>query len=148
MKRWYLHNLHTGRVMLIEGSLTVGRRMASLSDDTWLSREHFRIEVKGSDEVWLTDLGSNNGTSVNGARVEASESRKLAPADQIQAGNQFFKIWPAPVLPGSAGLGEAVLDTLKPSSNAVGAFTFMLMGAGALLVIWLLLDRIEIPLPF
>lgn len=51
--------------------------------DDKVSRRHFRIAREG--EAWtLTDLGSRNGTVVNGTRVE---TRTLVPLDEIKVGD-------------------------------------------------------------
>ena len=69
---------------LLPGDLTVGR--ASTCDvvlsDPMVSRRHARIRVEG-DDIILEDLGSRNGTYVNGDRVEATE---LQSSDDIRIG--------------------------------------------------------------
>src|SRR5438552_18571238 len=49
---------------------------------TLVSRHHCRIEV-GPEGAWVVDLGSANGTSVNGQKVSR---RLLEPGDRIQIG--------------------------------------------------------------
>ena len=49
---------------------------------TMVSRHHARIEAQG-EEAWIIDLGSANGTLVNGERIDR---RLLAPADEIALG--------------------------------------------------------------
>jgi adenylate cyclase len=49
---------------------------------TQVSRHHCRIET-GAEGTWLVDLGSANGTSVNGERVTR---RVLSPGDRITIG--------------------------------------------------------------
>jgi FHA domain len=66
--------------------LTVGRGAANdveLRGDDFASAEHARFEPR-RDGVWLTDVGSTNGTFVNGARLE--RPRKLAPGDIVRIG--------------------------------------------------------------
>ena len=48
--------------------------------NTLVSRHHCRIETL-DDEAWVIDLGSANGTLVNGERVDR---RVLAPGDEIE----------------------------------------------------------------
>jgi transcriptional regulator with GAF, ATPase, and Fis domain len=50
--------------------------------DTLVSRHHCRIDV-GAEGAWVIDLGSANGTSVNGERVTR---RLLADGDQVHVG--------------------------------------------------------------
>jgi transcriptional regulator with GAF, ATPase, and Fis domain/pSer/pThr/pTyr-binding forkhead associated (FHA) protein len=64
--------------------LTIGRAIDNeiRLSHTLVSRHHCRIE--GGDEApWLIDLGSSNGTSVNGERVMR---RLLEDGDQLQIG--------------------------------------------------------------
>lgn len=60
----------------------------SMHQDPLLSREHFRVELK-SPNCTLVDLGSTNGTKVNGRRVE---STPLRDGDVITAGDSAFVI--------------------------------------------------------
>ncbi|MGH3716202.1 MAG: FHA domain-containing protein, partial [Micromonosporaceae bacterium] len=66
------------------GSTTMGRgEQASMRlPDVGISRRHARLDFDGS-QVVLTDLGSTNGTLVNGQRISAVA---LNPGDVIQIG--------------------------------------------------------------
>lgn len=68
-------------------SVVVGREASNglRLADPQASRKHFRVEAK-LDEYVLQDLGSSNGTFVNGARVT---SCKLAPGDKIAVGESL-----------------------------------------------------------
>ena len=55
-----------------------------VADEPGVSREHARIR-KVSNECWIEDLGSRNGTFVNGSPVEG-EGQRLRNADRIQLG--------------------------------------------------------------
>ncbi len=59
-----------GSVVTVSGSLIIGRRGdAGLSlDDPGISWNHARIEPNGN-ELWVADLGSANGTFLDGKRV-------------------------------------------------------------------------------
>jgi hypothetical protein len=73
-------------VVLNSAPLTVGRDAANdveLRGDDFASAEHARFEPR-RDGVWLTDVGSTNGTFVNGVRLE--RPRKLAPGDIVRIG--------------------------------------------------------------
>jgi serine phosphatase RsbU (regulator of sigma subunit) len=67
--------------------ITIGRSSAAdlcFPDDNGLSRQHLAIENEGG--YWsLRDLGSKNGTTLNGARVTAP--MPLKPGDRIMAGH-------------------------------------------------------------
>jgi hypothetical protein len=73
-------------LVLNSAPLTMGRDAANdveLRGDDFASAEHARFEPR-RDGVWLTDVGSTNGTFVNGVRLE--RPRKLAPGDMIRIG--------------------------------------------------------------
>jgi pSer/pThr/pTyr-binding forkhead associated (FHA) protein len=66
--------------------ITIGRaeqNTISLDGDEYASGHHARIEA-GRDGVWLHDLHSTNGTSVNGEPVEGR--RRLHEGDVVQVG--------------------------------------------------------------
>lgn len=67
--------------------LTIGRaedNTLALPGDEFASGHHARIESQ-RDGVWILDLGSTNGTFVNGARVDGR--RKLREGDVVQIGD-------------------------------------------------------------
>jgi hypothetical protein len=95
-----LPDLHTGRLVVVkspavdEGSdwqlnaspLTAGRAPQndiSLEDDEFASARHARIEPR-VDGVWVEDVGSTNGTYLNGIRL--TRPRKLTPGDVLRLG--------------------------------------------------------------
>jgi pSer/pThr/pTyr-binding forkhead associated (FHA) protein len=55
----------------------------------WVSRQHCQLFV-GLNEVRIRDLGSRNGTLVNGERVVGE--RPLSEGDQVQVGPLVFQI--------------------------------------------------------
>ncbi len=55
----------------------------------WVSRQHCLLRVR-ADSVSLRDLGSRNGTLVNGALLH--EERRLRQGDQVQIGPLVFEI--------------------------------------------------------
>jgi adenylate cyclase len=70
----------------IAGNCSLGRAVANdivLPDDR-VSRRHATIHAQGEREFWLVDLGSRNGTYLNGRRI--SQPTRLAEADRIQIG--------------------------------------------------------------
>jgi len=64
--------------------VTIGRlpECAVAVDDPNVSRRHAQLRREG-DNVVLVDLGSTNGTKVNGVHVR---SHQLAPGDVITVG--------------------------------------------------------------
>ncbi|MEX2275426.1 MAG: FHA domain-containing protein [Actinomycetota bacterium] len=80
---------NAGSTFLIEaGETTVGRLPESdvFLDDVTVSRSHARIERRDG-AFFVKDLGSLNGTYVNGERVDET---KMASGDEIQVGK--FKL--------------------------------------------------------
>ncbi len=80
-----VNGVHSG-LRLEAGSYRLGRapsNQLSYPADGGLSREHLAIERDGSEWV-VRDLGSTNGTLVNGERI--SEPRVLRSGDRITAG--------------------------------------------------------------
>ena len=66
--------------------ITIGRggqNDVALEGDEFASARHVRIEPR-ADGVWVQDLGSTNGTFVNGIRIE--QPRRLDPGDVVRVG--------------------------------------------------------------
>src|SRR3954453_12122628 len=77
-------------------SLVVGRGVSSdiaIYDPT-ISRRHAELVV-GADGVQVKDLGSSNGTFINGARITAA---RLGLEDTVTFGKVVFRLTP----PGSS----------------------------------------------
>jgi hypothetical protein len=72
------------RVSLDEGPLVIGRlpECNIVVEDSNVSRRHAEVRRDGPDVV-VSDLGSTNGTRVNGAQVR---SRRLSDGDEITVG--------------------------------------------------------------
>lgn len=96
-------------VKLADGVTTVGRQ-----DDCHLrikssqvSRKHCELfEKKGM--LLVKDLGSSNGTYVNGKRIQ--EQRVLEPGDELTIGQLLFKV---------TKVGEAPATATSPATAAV-----------------------------
>lgn len=72
------------------GGLMLGRDKPAevIVEDVFASARHARISPRGPDNV-LEDLGSTNGTYLNGSRVERPE--RLSPGDKITIGDTEFR---------------------------------------------------------
>ena len=79
--------LTEGDVYTIDSNaLTVGRggdNDLTISDDEYASSRHARFEPR-RDGVYVEDIGSTNGTFVNGIRL--TRDRRLAPGDVVRIG--------------------------------------------------------------
>ena len=60
-----------------------GPNEVRLDGDDFASAQHARVEPR-RDGVWIEDVGSTNGTFVNGVRL--SKARKLAIGDLVRVG--------------------------------------------------------------
>jgi pSer/pThr/pTyr-binding forkhead associated (FHA) protein len=79
--------LEEGQEYSLESSaVTIGRaaqNSVSIDGDEFASARHARIEPR-RDGVWVSDVGSTNGTFVNGVRID--RPRKLVTGDVVRAG--------------------------------------------------------------
>jgi pSer/pThr/pTyr-binding forkhead associated (FHA) protein len=81
-----------GEVYALADEVTVGRAPGCgvvLEEDTFVSQVHARLFRRGR-ETYVEDLGSTNGTLVNGERI--SEVTRLHRGDQVQFGNTLAEI--------------------------------------------------------
>jgi pSer/pThr/pTyr-binding forkhead associated (FHA) protein len=81
---------NAGSTFLLESDLTpVGRdpETAVFLDDITVSRSHAVFERRDGQEWFVRDVGSLNGTYVNGEQVDET---KLASGDEVQIGK--FKL--------------------------------------------------------
>jgi adenylate cyclase len=112
-------------------SLVVGRGVASdiaIYDPT-ISRRHAELTV-GTDGVQVKDLGSSNGTCINGNRISAG---RLHPNDSITFGKVLFQLKElrpgaqpsggAPAVPGSPVLGDTIVRQLMVSGGGATGIT-------------------------
>lgn len=75
---------------ILPGTLkTVGRAPRSdfVVDSALVSRVHCRLELSANNELELEDLGSTNGTLVNGRKITKA---KLADGDVVTIGRVQF----------------------------------------------------------
>jgi pSer/pThr/pTyr-binding forkhead associated (FHA) protein len=76
-----------GSSIVVEDELVIGRHAdgaGRLADDEEISRAHARITLDGSGYLAIEDLGSTNGTFVNGLRI--SSPKTLSEGDGIEVG--------------------------------------------------------------
>ncbi len=80
-----------GSAYAVKSELTLGRAPTcsiGIPDDTFASQLHTRV-FPHNGAVWVEDLGSTNGTHVNGARLSAP--MQLAVGDRLQIGSTIFE---------------------------------------------------------
>jgi pSer/pThr/pTyr-binding forkhead associated (FHA) protein len=85
-------DLERGATIEVAGPTVVGRESGTgirLDHDEYVSARHARIEPR-LDGTWLEDLGSTNGTFVNGARVDGG--RRLQPGDVVRIGSTELQV--------------------------------------------------------
>ena len=66
-----------------------GQNEVPLDGDEFASAEHARFEAR-RDGLWVEDVGSTNGTFVNGARV--TTPRRLTKGDIVRVGQTDLKV--------------------------------------------------------
>jgi len=81
-------SLDAGLVRVLDSApVTLGRGAQNdltLDSDDFASARHAKIEPR-RDGVWIEDVGSTNGTFLNGARI--AKPRVLRPGDVIRVGS-------------------------------------------------------------
>lgn len=83
--------LRRGSVIPVQREVTIGRRTDNtlVLEEDYVSGHHAKIYLRNNDCI-LEDLGSTNGTLLNGRRVEKREV--LKSGDGIKIGNSIFKL--------------------------------------------------------
>jgi hypothetical protein len=82
-----------GAVWLLKPENTLGADPENdlVLNDNLVSGRHARLRWDGAG-WWLEDLGSKNGTFVNGERIVSFAAQKVALGSQIQLGDLVFKL--------------------------------------------------------
>ena len=80
-----------GREFEIAGVLTIGRdrSVGLVLADQEISRRHASVSAEG-DGIVVEDLGSTNGTYVNGEQI--SEKRMLTVGEKVRLGNSVLQL--------------------------------------------------------
>src|SRR5882762_4545474 len=80
----------SGEKFPISGNSSIGRsaRNIIVIESQKVSRRHALINVQNVGEFWLIDLGSSNGTFLNGRRLH--QPVRLCDQDQIIIGDRLF----------------------------------------------------------
>lgn len=82
-------------IELREGDIVLGRssECGVLLDSETVSRKHARVSVR-EGSVFIEDLGSRNGTFVNGRQI--AEKVQVKPGDAVQFGDVRFELFQTP----------------------------------------------------
>lgn len=77
-----------GEMVQVHGECGLGRARDNrlVIGEKGVSRRHALIHVQGGNEYWLVDLGSRNGTFVNGRRL--ARPTRLRSGDRIKIGSR------------------------------------------------------------
>jgi pSer/pThr/pTyr-binding forkhead associated (FHA) protein len=82
-----------GQRLVVDAELLIGRAMSEegrLGDDPGLSRRHARVARAADDRLTIEDLGSANGTFVNGERIGATQA--LEAGDVVRLGDTLLRV--------------------------------------------------------
>ncbi|HBQ12652.1 MAG: FHA domain-containing protein [Sandaracinaceae bacterium] len=102
--------LKKARPALFGRGVTMGRSSKSdvvISSDS-ISKLHARVRLDKSGLVYVSDLGSSNGTQVNGAFVNPGEEVELQHRDEIILGTRQLRFYDAALL-------HSVLSKMVPT---------------------------------
>src|SRR5215472_12018835 len=80
------------RSRTFDGEFTVGREGSLVIDDEFASNRHARFQV-ARGRWYVEDLGSTNGTWLNGRRIQAAQW--LKKGDKIRIGHTVMTVEPA-----------------------------------------------------
>ncbi len=105
--------LSDGRQHGLTGTCSIGRAPESTLPITSkeVSRKHAIIQAQGESEFWLVDLGSANGTYLNGRRL--SQSVRLRNGDIIRIADMEIEF------------ATEILSAMHPGSKTAMASTMM-----------------------
>jgi adenylate cyclase len=120
MSAW-LETVDEKRIPL-QGACLIGRssNCQVVLPDTCISRRHTLIQQQNEDEYWLVDLGSSNGTRLNGKRL--SQPCRLKPRDSIRIHTFEFRFGCVPRverLSSTSSLGVHAEATQRLSKMAI-----------------------------
>ncbi|PWU16857.1 MAG: hypothetical protein C5B50_12615 [Verrucomicrobia bacterium] len=101
-----------GERKVLEDNCVLGRSAECqlVLKDPRISRRHAMIHRQGGEEFWLVDLGSANGSRVNGRRVV--QPCRLNDGDEIELGGITFKFRQPTLSPAARGGDDATVATL------------------------------------
>jgi pSer/pThr/pTyr-binding forkhead associated (FHA) protein len=77
-----------GRVFNLDTITTLGRDLSNeiVISDSYTSSRHARIELQSDERFWIVDLGSSNGTLLNGQSLRPNTPVPLDRGDVLSIG--------------------------------------------------------------
>ncbi|MGB0389239.1 MAG: FHA domain-containing protein [Ardenticatenaceae bacterium] len=83
-----------GQVFPLRSVTTLGRDLSNdiVIVDDYTSSQHARIERHGDGRFYLVDIGSSNGTKLNGQKISPQDSIPLDPGDVVAIGKVELKV--------------------------------------------------------
>ncbi len=112
----------TATVPLVPGVTTFGRRSENsvvLQGDPYVSGQHAQI-IAEDDTFRLTDVGSTNGTLVNGKPLPPNQPHTLANGDEVIIGSAAYRFERMPrAEPDTPPVAEAAQPTQTEGEEAV-----------------------------
>ena len=113
-----------------EDEITIGRVPDNTLqiDDASVSSHHAVLRLRGADYI-LTDIGSTNGTRLNGVDIEPDEEHALKPGDTIRFGHiqtayQTDKVTGAQAMPEEAEPAAVVASSSARPADFSNASPF------------------------
>jgi pSer/pThr/pTyr-binding forkhead associated (FHA) protein len=98
-----------GQTITLEQELVIGRStpgLGSLGGDSEISRVHARVFNDPSGRLMIEDLGSTNGTFVNGNRVSGQQA--LNSGDQVRVGQTSLTVEGGAADTGATSVGQVI----------------------------------------
>jgi len=117
-----------GTVIEVEDELVLGRQAegaGSLGNDVEISRQHARIAADADGRYLIEDLGSTNGTYVNGRAVESPLTLEAGDRVELGASALIVQVNTPPPTPRStpvtttSALAEAGVEPVSPAPPPV-----------------------------
>jgi pSer/pThr/pTyr-binding forkhead associated (FHA) protein len=116
---------------LAESVITIGRVSDNMLqiEDISVSSHHAELTLGDDGDYILRDLGSTNGTELNGKEIAAEEDHKLQDGDKVRFGKidaKYFSENPAEArpLPEAEEVAAVVAETSKRPADFANASPF------------------------
>src|SRR5947209_1411524 len=107
-----------GMSILVDDELLIGRhaeRAGRLAEDEEISRSHARVSLDRTGFCAIEDLGSTNGTYVNGLRIKGPQT--LSEGDTVEVGGTTLVVRELPALRSGSSV------TPRPGTRTTGRLT-------------------------